>query len=287
MEKIGSGIMSFGSWLLIAMLSLIAAKAQTSRPLIFGVDHIPLVVSDLDGAEADFRAMGFSIKPGRPHADGIRNAHVKFPDGTEIELITAPRSADILTAEYRAKLKSGEGPVYFGLYTPNIPALGARLHALQVGAEADEGLLGFPPESRLHPLFFGGRNKSPTDLPEHFAHSNSAMRFSAVWVRDSQEMRTLLQNLGVSLAPARHCEVVGASEEVVAALPDGNVYFVPSAAANVVAARVQVRSLVTLKAILNRNSIPAKRDRGCDPSALWVSPAHAHGIWLEFVETKR
>src|SRR5580692_8943157 len=98
MEKIGSGIMSFGSWLLIAMLSLIAAKAQTSRPLIFGVDHIPLVVSDLDGAEADFRAMGFSIKPGRPHADGIRNAHVKFPDGTEIELITAPRSADILTA---------------------------------------------------------------------------------------------------------------------------------------------------------------------------------------------
>lgn len=35
------------------------------------------------------------------------------------------------------------------------------------------------------------------------------------------------------------------------------------------------------------NSMPAKRDRGCDPSGRWISPAYAHGNWLEFVETKR
>src|SRR5882757_8236766 len=108
MKRIGRGAMSFGSWLLIAMLSLVAAKAQTSQRLILGIDHIPVVVSNIEEAAADFRAMGFSIKPGRPHADGIRNAHVKFPDGTEIELITARQSADTLTAEYRTKLENGE-----------------------------------------------------------------------------------------------------------------------------------------------------------------------------------
>ena len=73
-------------------------------------------------------------------------------------------------------IESGAKPAHFGLYTPDIPALAARLCALHMSAEADEGLLGFPPGSRLHPLFFGGRNKSPTDGPEHFAHSNSATR---------------------------------------------------------------------------------------------------------------
>jgi len=35
--------------------------------------------------------MGCAIKPERSHPDGILNAHVKFTDGTEIELITAPK----------------------------------------------------------------------------------------------------------------------------------------------------------------------------------------------------
>jgi len=115
------------------------------------VDHIPVVVADLERAEADFYAMGFSLKPGRTHTDGIRNAHVKFPDSTEIELITAPAAVDALTAEYRAKLRDGEGPVYFGLYAPDRVALAAKLGALGFPIHNDEALLDFPPENPLHP----------------------------------------------------------------------------------------------------------------------------------------
>jgi len=97
--------MTLRGWVfLIVMLRAGGATAQTPRPLVVGIDHIPVVVADLERAQADFRAMGFAIKPGRPHADGIRNAHVKFRDGTEIELITAPAAVDSLTAEYRCKI---------------------------------------------------------------------------------------------------------------------------------------------------------------------------------------
>jgi hypothetical protein len=51
---------------------------------LFGIDHIPLVVKYLDDAAEAYRRLGFAIKPGRPHADGIRNAHAKFPDGAGI-----------------------------------------------------------------------------------------------------------------------------------------------------------------------------------------------------------
>src|SRR5690242_14629103 len=108
---------------LIIPALLLFSLARAQAPLVSGLDHIPVVVTDLDQAQADYRAMGFAIKPGRFHADGIRNAHVKFPDGTEIELITATHATDELTSEYLAKMKTGEGPVYFGLYAPDRDAV--------------------------------------------------------------------------------------------------------------------------------------------------------------------
>ena len=216
--------------LLIAFLS----QAQTiAPPLVVGIDHIPVVVANLEKAEADFRRLGFSIKPGRPHADGIRNAHVKFPDGTEIELITAPAAVDALTTEYVAKIKTGDGPVYFGLYAPDRTALAAKLRANGFGVQNDDNsILTFPPGSPLHPLFFGGRNKSPTDKPGYFAHANSATRFSGLWIRDDRQLRGLFQDLGVPLIPMRQCTPISASESSAVALPEGSVCLVPSVRAN-------------------------------------------------------
>jgi len=57
-------------------------------PELEGLDHIVVAVKDLEAAAERYRGFGFTLKPGRPHANGIRNLHVKFPDGTEIELLT-------------------------------------------------------------------------------------------------------------------------------------------------------------------------------------------------------
>ena len=259
----------------------------SSEALLLGMDHIPVVVADLEKARADFRAMGFAIKPGRPHADGIQNAHVKFPDGTEIELITAPRAVDELTTEYRDKLKSGEGPVYFGVYAPDTSALVARLDAIHAPAQQDGSLVGFPPDSPLHPLFFGQRNKASSDRPEHFAHANTALRLSALWVRETPALRSLLVELRIPLEATRTCGPIPGADGVVARLPEGSLYLVPSAAANVIAARVEVDSLASVKAVLKKNELPVTQENECDASAVWVSPTNAHGIWLEFVNARK
>lgn len=268
--------------LLAILLLSTLPRAQAQEPLVSGIDHIPVVVTDLEKAQADFRAMGFAIKPGRFHADGIRNAHVKFPDGTEIELITAPRAVDELTSEYGTKMERGEGPVYFGLYAPAPGAVLARFQALRVDAQDNDGVFTFPPTSPLHPLFLGRRNKAPTDKPEHFAHQNSAVRLSALWVSDTSELRGLLKGLGVPLTPIGQCAVIGVSKGIRAALPEGNLYLVPSDATTVVAARVDVRRLDDLEASLKANGVPMKKDTACDGIAVWVPPSRAHGIWIEF-----
>jgi len=278
-----SVVTRIASVFLIALLLQARTIAQTPAPLVVGIDHIPVVVANLEKAQADFRRMGFSIKPGRPHADGIRNAHVKFSDGTEIELITAPAAVDELTTEYRAKIKNGDGPVYFGLYAPNRTAVAAKLRIGGFAVEdEDNSILAFPSGSPLHPLFFGGRNKSPTDKPEYFAHANSAVRLSALWARDDQELRKLFRALGMPFTPVHQCAPIGKSLSS-AALPEGNVYLVPSVSANVVVARVEVRSLATLESVLKKNEVAIAKGMECDPDAIWISPKIAHGIWLEFV----
>lgn len=257
--------------------------AEALNPLIVGIDHIPVVVTDLDRAQTDFRAMGFAIKPGRFHSDGIRNAHIKFPDGTEIELITASNATDALSSEYRAKMEKSEGPVYFGLYAPDSNAVAARFEIFRVAAHSDHGFFTFPATNPLHPLFLGKRNKTSTDRPEDFAHPNGAIRLSALWVRDSPELREVLKNLGLPLAPTDQGEIPGVVSEIRAVLPEGDLFLVSSASANVLAARIEVRRLDDVVALLKANGITIRRDPASDTEAAWIPPSNAHGIWIEFI----
>ena len=79
--------------LLLTAVPLTGALRQT-LPLVTGLDHIIILVNNLEAAASRYRAMGFALKPGRPHDNGIRNQHVKFEDGTELELLTAPEAKD-------------------------------------------------------------------------------------------------------------------------------------------------------------------------------------------------
>ncbi|HEX8906001.1 MAG TPA: VOC family protein, partial [Longimicrobiaceae bacterium] len=82
---------------LSAAAALVCVTAASAWPqarcdpasAIARVDHVPVAVRDLEAAVRDFAALGFSFKPGRPHPNSILNQHVKFRDGTEVELITA------------------------------------------------------------------------------------------------------------------------------------------------------------------------------------------------------
>ena len=60
---------------------------------IAGLDHVPVVVSQLPDARSAYHALGFSLKPGRLHEGGMLNAHVKFADGSGVELVDPPASA--------------------------------------------------------------------------------------------------------------------------------------------------------------------------------------------------
>jgi hypothetical protein len=60
------------------------------------LDHLVILVRDLDVAAADYERLGFTVTPGGEHADGLtRNALIPFEDGSYFELVSFLDPEDI------------------------------------------------------------------------------------------------------------------------------------------------------------------------------------------------
>jgi hypothetical protein len=271
---------------LFAMASIAAAPPALPQ-MVEGVDHIPLAVNNLDQAVADFQRLGFVLKPGRPHTDGIRNAHVKFRDGTEIELITASSPTDALARGYVDWLKGGDGPAFWGLFNPDLVGLTARLSHLGLAPTNDGDLVSFPQTAFPHRLFFADRLWSPTDRPEHFAHPNTAYHLEGVWLAGAEAERRLVLTLGAVREALPACSPFSSNAEALL-LPEGDeVMFMPAEddrapGRSIVGATILVRNIDTVARVLDEGHVSYLKTTGCGHSSLWVRPKDAHNMWLEF-----
>lgn len=247
---------------LLALLFAATAPAWAQPPV--RLDHIPVAVRNLDRAEADYRGLGFAIKPGRPHVNGLRNAHVKFVSGAGLELITPTTVDDALSARYAAFLRAGEGPAYLTLHADDEVRAAAALAAAGIPHRLDdEGLRLSDP--RLDWIFFAGDNRSPTDRPEHFAHVNGAFATREVWV--ALDDAAPLEQLLVALGASAHDEARNAPFEVRARVFElangGRLVVVPG--------RHQRVAGHPLVAVVMATRTGAAR---------WLPPERTHGLWL-------
>lgn len=101
--------------------------------MIRGIDHIVILVNDLESATDDYTAMGFTVTPGGEHTDGAtHNVLVSFADGAYLELIAFKQPA----AQHRWWLhtRSGEGLIDFALWPDAIEAdiAAMRAHGLEI-----------------------------------------------------------------------------------------------------------------------------------------------------------
>ncbi len=251
---------------------------------------------DLSAATETYRRLGFSLKPGRLHQNGITNAHVKFPDGSGVELITAPAAVDDLTRKYRKHLDAGEGPAFFSLHVRKPGALAAAL--TRAGIQHEEAGVTRLANPALAWMFFVEDNRSPTDRPEHFAHPNGAVALARVWVApgDPLAMRRLLEALGgvtttaVVSAPTR-------VEATVVRVTNGEVVILPASHQlmpdrPIVGVTFHVRSLDETARFFAKAGIRTDASPDASPEVstvarrVLIAPSEAHGMYLEFLATR-
>ena len=205
--------------------------ATSSAPAL---DHVILVVRDLEMAAAGFRAHGFRLKPGRLHANNLLNRHVKFRDGSSLELMAvrgAPR--DAMARDYAALSAEGEGGVYVALTVESLDPPKAAVAALDLrNRESTSGpwrFLSFAPASPAAAIFFSTGTAIVQDADSLLDHVPSVAGLAEAWIEGGTALSTLLEQLG-----ARRCgSAVGpdgrTGERI--ALSRGRVVIVPPATA--------------------------------------------------------
>ena len=283
------GTLALWLWLLAGPVD--TGGGDAGAPAVTGLDHVPIAVADLESAAERYRRLGFTLKAGRPHANGLRNQHAKFADGSELELITAPEERDALTRTYRRHLAQGDGPAFLALFAPSLERASVRLRQAGIAHLRGGTYIDFDDADGLGYLFLGPRNASPTDRPEHFAHPNGARSLVSVWLAasDLSRERRMFEALGARVVTAE-AHAPERRTVPVARFAEGSVLLLPAAHARVagrriVGATLAVRDLTLLGAVLARNGRPAPvQVTTPDGRSLLLAPEVTHGLWLEFRE---
>ncbi|HKX52110.1 MAG TPA: VOC family protein [Candidatus Binatia bacterium] len=55
--------------------------------MFLGIDHLVIVVKDLEQAANDYQQLGFTVVPGGKHPVGSHNVLISFADGSYLEVI--------------------------------------------------------------------------------------------------------------------------------------------------------------------------------------------------------
>jgi catechol 2,3-dioxygenase-like lactoylglutathione lyase family enzyme len=261
----------------------LCAALDAAPAVHVGLSHIPIAVADLEQAAVDYSRLGFALKEGRPHPDGIRNRHVKFRDGTEIELITAPAATDVLTRYYRSVIAAGDQAAFLSLDAHPAEIAAQQVTAAALPAHVSGGYVDFPYESPLGYVFFAGLNQSPTDRPEHFAHRNGAQSLIGVTLAgsDLRPERRLFRALGVTEAP---CVREDAARVTCVALHDGSRVRLESTAGHARTAIVELELRIAdpsrLIAVLDAAHVPFVADSS--RSRISINGGITHGVTLTF-----
>lgn len=86
--------------------------------MIQGIDHLVIVVKDLDQAARDYRQLGFTVVSGGQHPVGSHNVLISFADGSYLEIIAFYREA--IDHRWWEALAKGERLVDFCFQTDDL-----------------------------------------------------------------------------------------------------------------------------------------------------------------------
>ncbi len=242
------------------------------------LDHVPIAVSDLDSAVAEFEGIGFTVKPGSLHPNGLENAHIEFVDGTSLELITVSsdgggRAGDALSAWYGRLIEAGGGGAFLSLHAGEADEVYGRLRSLDLEPRRTRGRafdwVSFAEGHPLHNVFFIDYRAVAQEAPAALRHANGATGLVEARVETAAPDRLgeLLQALG-----AKSCgPVAGAERDGAYGVANGTILLMPAGDAPF--ARVQAVAIRTAQ----RSA--ASRARSAGPAGA-RSP---RGILLRFV----
>ncbi|MFN4292606.1 MAG: VOC family protein [Thermoflexales bacterium] len=195
------------------------------------LDHIVILVEDLDAAQGQWRDAGFNVTPGGAHADGLtHNALICFADGSYIELLAF--RAQAVAAHRWDRFRAFPGPIDYAIAVNDLPAFAQQINArglnyteaIEGGRQRPDGVTirwrtSWPPQ-HAEGLPFLIEDLTPRELRvpqgERRNHPNNAVGIAALTVavadpdRAARDLATLLGSAAINADEPRAFAIGGA-----------------------------------------------------------------------------
>jgi catechol 2,3-dioxygenase-like lactoylglutathione lyase family enzyme len=259
---------------------------------ILGIDHLVILVKDLDASRDVFAALGFRMTPRGTHSPHMGTGNYLFileRDYVELLGVVTPTENN---AEWRAKLdQSGEGLTGMALATHD--PVGAHSTLMQRGLapmpplefsrpvevpggtrEAAFAVIRLPPETvpGLNLFVCGHKTRELVWRPEWQTHPNSATRILQVTLPVSDlDGAIAAWERPFGATATRN----GSGSEATIRTGTASLRLVRSGTPTI---RFAAQSLSDAARVLDRNGVP----HTTAPTLLTVEPAHACGVQIEF-----
>jgi catechol 2,3-dioxygenase-like lactoylglutathione lyase family enzyme len=184
--------------------------------MLNGIDHLVIVVPDLDAAMASYRDLEFTVVPGGRHPIGTHNALIAFADGSYLELIAffEPNTQH----RWYQRLQKGGGLVDFCLQTDDLAGDAGAFRAAGVALADPRPLTRVRPDGYklswvlsipdahggVAPFLIEDETPRAERVPRATAHANGAtgIRLVTVAVSDVPAVRHWYQEVpGAKVIP--------------------------------------------------------------------------------------
>lgn len=151
--------------------------------LFYSIDHIPIVVNDLEKIKDIFQnQLHFIIKEGKIH-EGIKNCFVKFQDSTYLEFIEPLDNLQTIGKYYADFLKARQGGTSLAISISNTTLMKVTLNKKNIIFTADSNSVWQTIEPENSDLFFiEYANKNWKENVANTTHSNTAKSLTATYV---------------------------------------------------------------------------------------------------------
>jgi Glyoxalase-like domain len=169
-------------FLLLTSVLLTKGYGQNSLKEI-SINHVPIVVADLEKTKKTLVELGFKVKNGRKHV-GINNCFIKFADGTYLEFIEPLDSSFSIGQYYTKFLKQRQGATALAIDIEDTKNAKKFLSDKHIPFESDSNSIWqtISPQIKDNELFFiEYADKTWKDTKENTTHINGALLLSEVW----------------------------------------------------------------------------------------------------------
>ncbi len=166
------------------------------------IDHVIAVYKDLDSIKNIYTEMGFTIKPGRLHENGLTNAHIKFKNGSGFELMSvSDGNEDHLSSLYKALLNDKEGGVYVCLTGLDINEIAKLLRKESINYHITKSKLWtymtFPDYAGLEHFFIINYHTQILEKPVFLKHPNGCYGYNFITIEGNENTSLFLKALGL------------------------------------------------------------------------------------------